>query len=208
MYEPSSKLFTLHNLIWKKRIVLIDGNGYWWDFQKRLPLGNHSNVDSILSHSHFWLRWSGKWSGRTMSELVTWWHQLMSWDDVLQWDNPFMRTLEVALRCEGDAGTITSMACSLSGARQGSRSIPPVVLRQCQGVDLITKVTRHLMHLVKLLSFIPFIPILLLRDKEYLFLAFYCFRSLKHSRLNRHSIATSKRFYSFCDSPREVSSCK
>ncbi|XP_022662422.1 poly(ADP-ribose) glycohydrolase ARH3-like isoform X3 [Varroa destructor] len=54
-------------------------------------------------------------------------------------DNAFMRTLEAALRCGGDADTIASMACSLVGARKGARIIPAIVLRQCQAVETVTK---------------------------------------------------------------------
>ncbi|OQR66792.1 poly(ADP-ribose) glycohydrolase ARH3-like, partial [Tropilaelaps mercedesae] len=57
-------------------------------------------------------------------------------------DNPFMRTLEAALRCGGDADTVASMACSLTGARKGTKVIPAVVLRQCQAVETVTKIAE------------------------------------------------------------------
>ncbi|XP_003746974.1 ADP-ribose glycohydrolase ARH3 [Galendromus occidentalis] len=57
-------------------------------------------------------------------------------------DNAFVRTLELALLCGGDADTLAAMACSLSGAKRGSKAIPAVILRQCQSAGTITKIAE------------------------------------------------------------------
>lgn len=57
-------------------------------------------------------------------------------------ENPFVRTLVLALCCGGNADTIAAMSCSLSGARHGIRVIPTVFQRQCQSVDFVTRLSE------------------------------------------------------------------
>ncbi|KAH9362836.1 hypothetical protein HPB48_015201 [Haemaphysalis longicornis] len=54
--------------------------------------------------------------------------------------NPFVRCLYFAVVCGGDADTLASMACSISGARHGVSAIPGVLQRQCQAIDEVTRI--------------------------------------------------------------------
>ncbi|KAL3213795.1 hypothetical protein MRX96_035286 [Rhipicephalus microplus] len=55
-------------------------------------------------------------------------------------ESSFVRCLYFAVACGGDADTIASMACSISGAFHGISAIPSVLQRQCQAVDEVTRI--------------------------------------------------------------------
>lgn len=55
-------------------------------------------------------------------------------------ESPFVRCLYFAVVCGGDADTLASMACSISGARHGVSAIPGVLQRQCQAIDEVTRI--------------------------------------------------------------------
>jgi poly(ADP-ribose) glycohydrolase ARH3 len=63
-------------------------------------------------------------------------------------DNPFVRTLYFALSLGGDTDTIACMACSIAGALYGIDSIPDVLQRHCEDIDVIKKYSDDLYNLV------------------------------------------------------------
>jgi poly(ADP-ribose) glycohydrolase ARH3 len=63
-------------------------------------------------------------------------------------DNPFVRTLYFALSLGGDTDTIASMACSIAGALYGIDSIPDVLQKHCEDIDVIAKYSENLYNLV------------------------------------------------------------
>lgn len=63
--------------------------------------------------------------------------------------SPFLRTLYTAISLGGDTDTIASMACSISGALYGLEAIPRILVRHCEGNELMTTLADDLYRIVR-----------------------------------------------------------